>query len=187
MKLDILFHYDINEQTGEITYIGKEEISVDTKSTSKSSKTKKVDDNPEPIITLDTNKLILTQGAVDLLQVCEDCRVDIKYKKKDKRAVPVIGTDASFGTKGGNKLSKSNTVSYRGSANEKLATYGKVFKLEPTGDKGIYYLIGDRKPEEKQIPEEIINIEKELDIDSLDNLDIDKDDTNLEKFDFNLN
>ena len=30
MKLDILFHYDVNEETGEITFIGKEEISVDT-------------------------------------------------------------------------------------------------------------------------------------------------------------
>lgn len=90
MKLDILFHYEVNEQTGEITYIGKEEISVDTKATkttktSTKASTAKVDANPDPIITLDSNKLILTQGAVDLLQVCEDCRVDIKYKKRIRR------------------------------------------------------------------------------------------------------
>lgn len=102
MKLDILFHYEVNEQTGEITYIGKEEISVDTKATKSATKTStkastaKVDANPDPIITLDSNKLILTQGAVDLLQVCADCRVDIKYKKKDKKAVPIIGTDAAL-------------------------------------------------------------------------------------------
>ena len=30
MKLDILFHYNVDEQTGEITYIGKEEIKVET-------------------------------------------------------------------------------------------------------------------------------------------------------------
>ena len=105
MKLDIIFHYDVNEQTGEITYIGKEEVTVDTASTTKKSTSKKstakVDDNSDPIVTLDSNKLILTQGAVDLLQVCEDCRVDIKYEKKDKKAVPVIGTDAAFGTKAG--------------------------------------------------------------------------------------
>lgn len=191
MKLDILFHYDVNEQTGEITYIGKEEIHVDTVATKKAASSKsssaKVDENPEPIITLDSNKLILTQGAVNLLQVCADCRVDIKYKKKDKKAVPIIGTDAAFGTKAGNKLTKSNTVSYRGAANEKLSAYGTVFKLEPTEDKGIYYLIGDKVQESNPVPEEIIDIEKELDIEALDNLNMDEDDKNLEKFDFNLN
>lgn len=193
MKLDILFHYEVNEQTGEITYIGKEEISVDTKATKSATKTStkasaaKVDANPDPIITLDSNKLILTQGAVDLLQVCADCRVDIKYKKKDKKAVPIIGTDAAFGTKSGNKLTKSNTVSYRGAANEKLSAYGSTFKLEPTEDKGIYYLVGDKVQEENSVPDEIIDIENELDIESLDNINIDEDDKDLEKFDFNLN
>lgn len=193
MKLDILFHYEVNEQTGEITYIGKEEISVDTKATKSAIKTStkasaaKVDANPDPIITLDSNKLILTQGAVDLLQVCADCRIDIKYKKKDKKAVPIIGTDAAFGTKSGNKLTKSNTVSYRGAANEKLSAYGTTFKLEPTEDKGIYYLVGDKVQEENSVPDEIIDIENELDIESLDNINIDEDDKDLEKFDFNLN
>ena len=193
MKLDILFHYEVNEQTGEITYIGKEEISVDTKATKSATKTStkasaaKVDANPDPIITLDSNKLILTQGAVDLLQVCADCRVDIKYKKKDKKAVPIIGTDAAFGTKSGNKLTKSNTVSYRGAANEKLSAYGTTFKLEPTEDKGIYYLVGDKVQEENSVPVDIIDIENELDIESLDNINIDEDDKDLEKFDFNLN
>ena len=190
MKLDILFHYDVNEQTGEITYIGKEEISVDTKATKSATKTStkastaKVDTNP--IITLEPNKLVLTQGAVDLLQVCADCRVDIKYKKKGKKAVPIIGTDAAFGTKSGNKLTKSNTVSYRGSANEKLSAYGTTFKLEPTEDEGIYYLVGDKVQEENSVPDEIIDIEKELDIESLDNINIDEDDKDLGKFDFNL-
>ena len=191
MKLDILFHYEVNEQTGEITYIGKEEISVDTKATKSATKTStkastaKVDTNP--IITLEPNKLVLTQGAVDLLQVCADCRIDIKYKKKDKQAVPIIGTDTAFGTKSGNKLTKSNTVSYRGSANEKLAAYGTTFKLEPTEDEGIYYLVGDKVQEENSVPDEIIDIEKELDIESLDNINIDEDDKDLEKFDFSLN
>lgn len=190
MRLDILFHYDVNEQTGEITYIGKEELKVDTeKSTSKpskSSKSSKADSNPDPIVTLESNKLVLTQGAVDLLQVCEDCRVDIKYEKKDKKAVPIIGTDAAFGTKSGNKLTKSNTVSYRGAANEKLSAYGTVFKLEPTKNEGIFYLVGNKVQEPTPVPEEIINIENELDIEQLDDLDIDSDNTNLEEFDFKL-
>ena len=184
MKLDILFHYNVDENTGEITFIGKEEITVDTAtSTKRQAKPVKVEANIEPLITLDSNKLILTTGAVDMMKICPDCRVDIKYKKKDKVSVPVIGTDAAFGTKGGNKLTKTNTVSFRGSANDKLTEYGSVFKLEPSEDEGIFYLIGDKM--NKPIEDEAIDIEGELDLDSLEELDID-DSSDLEGFDFKL-
>jgi hypothetical protein len=184
MKLDILFHYNVDENTGEITFIGKEEITVDTAtSTKRQAKPVKVEANIEPLITLDSNKLVLTTGAVDMMKICPDCRVDIKYKKKDKVSVPVIGTDAAFGTKGGNKLTKTNTVSFSGSANEKLAEYGSVFKLEPSEDEGIFYLIGDKM--NKPIEDEAIDIEGELDLDSLEELDID-DSSDLEGFDFKL-
>jgi hypothetical protein len=184
MKLDILFHYNVDENTGEITFIGKEEITVDTAtSTKRQAKPVKVEANIEPLITLDSNKLVLTTGAVDMMKICPDCRVDIKYKKKDKVSVPVIGTDAAFNTKGGNKLTKTNTVSFRGSANDKLAEYGSVFKLEPSEDEGIFYLIGDKM--NKPIEDEAIDIEGELDLDSLEELDID-DSSDLEGFDFKL-
>ena len=184
MKLDILFHYNVDENTGEITFIGKEEITVDTAtSTKRQAKAVKVEANIEPLITLDSNKLILTTGAVDMMKICPDCRVDIKYKKKDKVSVPVIGTDAAFGTKGGNKLTKTNTVSFRGSANDKLTEYGSIFKLEPSEDEGIFYLIGDKM--NKPIEDEAIDIEGELDLDSLEELDID-DSSDLEGFDFKL-
>lgn len=186
MKLDILFHYEVDETTGEIKFIGKEEITVDTAASEKKTTTKKsttkVDNNPDPIITLDPNKLILTQGAVDLLQVCPDCRVDIKYKKKGNITVPIIGTDAAFGTKSGNKLTKTNTVSYRGAANDKLSTYGTVFTLEPTEDEGIFYLKGDKEPSETKVPDEIINIENDLE--ALDDINIE--DIEISDFDFKL-
>ena len=184
MKLDILFHYNVDENTGEITFIGREEITVDTAtSTKRQAKPVKVEANIEPLITLDSNKLVLTTGAVDMMKICPDCRVDIKYKKKDKVSVPVIGTDAAFNTKGGNKLTKTNTISFRGSANDKLAEYGSVFKLEPSEDEGIFYLIGDKM--NKPIEDEAIDIEDELDLDSLEELDID-DSSDLEGFDFKL-
>ena len=190
MKLDILMHYEVNETTGEIKYIGKEEITVDSASTkaSKSStkkSTSKVDDNPEPLITLEANKLVLTKGAVDMLKPCEDCRIDIKYKKKDKKLVPVIGTDAAFGTKAGNKLTKTNTVSYRGAANDKLAAYGTVFKLVPTDEEGIFYLVGDKQPTAPETPKELVDIDTELDIPSLEDID-NADDKDLGNFDFKL-
>lgn len=191
MKLDILMHYEVDETTGEIKFIGKEEITVDSASAkaSKSSTTKKstskVDDNPEPLITLEANKLVLTQGAVDALNPCEDCRIDIKYKKKDKKLVPVIGTDAAFGTKAGNKLTKTNTVSYRGAANDKLSAFGTVFRLEPTEEDGIFYMVGDKNPKEPEAPKELVDIESELEVPSLEDLD-NADDKDLGKFDFKL-
>ena len=191
MKLDVVMHYEVDETTGEIKFIGKEEITVDSASTkaSKSStvkkSTSKVDDNPEPLITLEANKLVLTQGAVDALNPCEDCRIDIKYKKKDKKLVPVIGTDAAFGTKAGNKLTKTNTVSYRGAANDKLSAYGTVFRLEPTEEDGIFYMIGDKSPKEPEAPKELVDIDSELDIPSLEEID-NADDKDLGNFDFKL-
>lgn len=185
MKLKVIFTYDIDPLTGEMTLLAKEEVTVDTtKEITTKKSTTKVDSNPEPIVTLDSNKLILTQGAYDLLKICEDCRIDVKYKKKDKQAVPVIGTDQAFSTKGGNKVTAKLTVSFRGASNEKLAAYGDIFRLEPTEDEGIFYLVGNKK--ENPIPSEMIDIESELDIEALDNLMIDEDDTNLENIEFKL-
>lgn len=186
MKLDILFHYDVNETTGEIKFIGKEEITVDTATSTKRQATKasKVETNANPLITLDSNKLILTTGAVEMMHLEPDCRIDIKYKKKDSKSVPVIGTDTAFGTKGGNKLTKTNTVSFRGAANEKLAEFGTTFTLEPSEDEGIFYLIGDKM--NTTVPEDSIDIESELDMSDLESFDIDDDSVELDKFDFIL-
>ena len=179
-------HYEINEQTGEVKFIGKEEITIDTaeKAVKKTAvKAAKIEENTEPLITLDPNKLILTTGAVQILNVCPDCRIDIKYKKRNKVSVPVVGTDTAFGTKGGNKLTKSNTISFRGSANDKLAEFGTVFKLEPSEDEGIFYLVGDKVL--NPIPEDAIDIENELDIESLDSIELENKE-DLSNFDFTL-
>lgn len=80
-----------------------------------------------------------------------------------------------------NKLTKTNTVSFRGAANEKLAEFGTVFKLEPSEDDGIFYMIGDKV--DNPIPDDAIDIESELDLDSLDDLD---DSNDLSNFDFTL-
>lgn len=184
MKLDILFHYDVNETTGEVTFIGKEEITVDTAKRQVSKATKVVEENQDPLITLDSNKLILTTGAIQMMNICADCRLDIKYKKRDKVSVPVIGTDEAFGTKGGNKLTKTNTISFRGSANEKLSEYGTVFTIEPSEDEGIFYLIGDKM--NSIVPDDAVDINSELDMDALDTIDLNDEGTNLENFNFTL-
>jgi hypothetical protein len=119
-----------------------------------------------------------------MMNICADCRLDIKYKKRDRISVPVIGTDEAFGTKGGNKLTKTNTISFRGSANEKLSEYGTVFTIEPSEDEGIFYLIGDKM--NSVVPDDAVDINSELDMDALDTIDLNDEGTNLENFNFTL-
>lgn len=165
MKLDIIFHYEVDEQTGEIKFIGKNEMTVDTKKTVSKSSSSKIDSNPEPIITLTDNKLILTQGAAELLGVNPDDKVAIKY---DKDKNPIIGSDLNFGTQTGNRLTKSLTISCKGDKYNKLSGYGDTFKLESTDKSGIFKMIGNKNHNELEVPEELVNITEELD--SLDDL-----------------
>ena len=165
MKLDIIFHYKVDEQTGEIKFIGKNEITVDTKKTVSKSSSSKIDSNPEPIITLTDNKLILTQGAAELLGVNPDDKVAIKY---DKDKNPIIGSDLNFGTQTGNRLTKSLTISCKGDKYNKLSSYGDTFKLESTDKAGIFKMIGNKNHNELEVPEELVNITEELN--SLDDL-----------------
>lgn len=82
-----------------------------------------------------------------------------------------------------NKLTKSNTISFRGSANDKLSEFGTVFKLELSEDEGIFYLIGDKVL--NPIPEDSIDIENELDIEALDSIELENKE-DLSHFDFTL-
>lgn len=179
----LLLTIETDVETGDITLLNREVINDDIKPKKAKKSSSKKDENPEPIVTLDTNKLILTQGAVDLLQICEDCRIDIKYDKKGKELKPCIGTDSAFNTKGGNLLSGKNTVRYSGANNTKLASYGTTFTMEPTEKEGIYWLIGDKQPEEKEIPKELVNIEDELDLTDLDTI---EETTEVSSLDFSL-
>lgn len=109
--------------------------------TTRTRTTKKKEESTEPLLTLEENKYILTQAACDLLGVIPGDKIDIKYDKKNKKDfIPVIGSDESFGTKQGNKLTKSNTVVCKGSKNDELSKYGTEFRLEPTETAGIFFL-----------------------------------------------
>ena len=71
-------------------------------------------ESSEPKLILESNKYQLTQAAVELMGVEPDDKIDIKYEKQGKNITPVIGSDETFGTKQGNKLTKSFTVACRG-------------------------------------------------------------------------
>ena len=151
---------------------------------SSSSSKSKIQENPNPILTLEDNKYVLTTGAVELLGVEAGDKIDIKFQKVGKQTIPVIGADEVFGTKGGNKLTKTNTVSCRGKANDELRAFGEEFTLEAHPNKeGLFILRGENTPavtpavEKKPEPEdEIDDVEDDLENEEEDDLEISDDD-----------
>lgn len=175
-------HYEVNEQTGEVTFIGKEEINIDTAKKPSSPKTLGGD---EPKLVLESNKYALNEAACKLLKVEAGTTLYINYPKKDGKYVPVIGASEAFGVKSGNKLTKGLTVSYRGAANEKLAEYGTNFEFIESEHPGIYYLKGDKVVSTKQ--ENAIEIDDTFELDDLEDIALDLDEsTDISTIDLTL-
>ena len=142
----------VDEDTGEIVKETRE-LKDDTikkpRATSSSSKSKISDEKSilDKDNFIEDNKYVLTTGAVEALGVEAGDRIDIKFQKVGKVTIPVIGSNEVFGTKGGNKLTKTNTVSYRGKANEELAAFGTEFTFEEHPSKeGLFILRGENTP-----------------------------------------
>lgn len=164
----------VDEETGELTNqtldiaeLVSERLSTVKKKTTKKSTTKKVEDNdPTPRLILMDNKYSLNNAAIELLGAEEGDKIDIKYEVKNKKRKPVIGTADSFGTKGGNKLTKSNTVSYRGKNNDELSEYGTEFTIGSAAKtEGTFYLISEAMANETPEVEDAIdeiNVEDEI-------------------------
>lgn len=161
----LLLTIETDVETGDIKLLNREVINDDTKPAKKKSTSSKIEENPEPIVTLADNKLTLTTGAMDLLKIAADSKVAVKYNKEGK---PIIGSDESFGTKTGNRVTKSNTISFKGDKYDRLSAFGTEFKLKPADSEGIFLMINNK---EEDLSEDAINIDSELDIPSLDNLD----------------
>ena len=104
----------------------------------KTTKTKKdivTELEDEAVITLESNKLVFNNKAASVLEIAHESRIIIKWIPEGKKMVPIIGTDIAFNEEGsGNKVTKSNTVTYKGNANTILSEYGTVFSLKPYKD-----------------------------------------------------
>lgn len=143
----------VDEETGEIIKDTREFKDDSIKkprasSGSSSSKSSKIEENPNPILRLEENKYVLTTGAVEALGVEPGDTLDIKFQKFSKKILPIIGASEVWGTKAGNKLTKTNTVSCRGKVNDELSSYGTEFVLEPHPNKGgLFILKGENTPE----------------------------------------
>ena len=85
----------------------------------------------EATVTVADNKLVLSKEAVKALGGVAGDRITINYWTVNSEVTfPVIGKSECFGDPtGGNRLTKSNTVSFRGMQRDILLEYGSFFKL----------------------------------------------------------
>ena len=193
-QFKVLFTYEQDDETGEVKVINREVVNDDlpkAKKKTSAPKKSKADENPEPELILEDNKYCLNTAAAELLGVEAEDRIDIKFEKRDKVRVPVIGCNTAFGTQGGNRLTKSNTVSYRGKNHDLLEEYGTVFSFKETDKEGIYELVGDKPiPEEKEdenvkiVDEEVEEIGRPEDLVGI--VDGDATEINADDIDFNF-
>ena len=184
--ITLKYQVTVDTETGEMTTkcikrtVDKTNFEVSEK---KTAKKKVVEDNSSPQLTLEDNKYRLNTAAIELMGVSAESKIDIKYEKQGKSMIPVIGTDEAFGTRGGNRLSKSNTVACRGSKHEELIKYGTVFQIVPHDSKaGLFILKGDAQIDTLD-GDENVSIDEEIDISQL--ID-DKDVEEINSFDFTL-
>lgn len=165
----------VDSETGEL--ITKEATFGDFKEAVKKSTTtrtrKPKDTDPVAKITLLDNKLQLNNAAAEMCGWEPDTKIDVKFEKQGRKITPVIGEDL----KNGNRLTKTYTISFRGSRHDNLIEYGDTFELIPyEGKEGYFKLKGDAPQKEDDIidiPEEIASDEDlddvtEIDIDNID-------------------
>ena len=164
----------VDKETGEL--ITREATLGDFKEVTKKATTTrtrkpKTDDEPTPMIHLLEGKWQLNTKAVELTGFEPEMKLDIKFEKKGRTTTPVLCEDE----KSGNRLTKTYTVSCRGSKHDNLAEYGDIFEVVPyEGKEGYFKLIGNAPQAEDDIidvPEEIANPE-EFDVNDESGVDI---------------
>lgn len=155
----------VDTETGEL--ITREATLGDFKEVKKTSTTtrtrKSKDDNPNPVITLLEGKIQMNNACVELVGWEPEMKIDIVFEKQGRKVTPIIKED----TAKGNRLTKTFTVSCRGSKHDNLAEYGTTFDVVPyDGHDGWFKLIGNVPQKEDDvvdIPEEISNPDDDLD------------------------
>lgn len=108
------------------------------------------------LVTLEPNKLVFNNKAVADMGLEYEDRIVIKWEKKGKQMIPIIGKDLAFNEEGtGNKVTKANTITYKGKANLVLADYGTEFTLSQIGE-GIWELVSNIQKSEDTTLESVI-------------------------------
>lgn len=187
--LSLTYEMSVDTETGEVL-----ETKLIDRSVNKPVKAMKAianeavqDDDKEPKLYLEDNKCRLNSKAVSLMGISPGDKLDIKYEDGKNGSIPIIGTDEAFGTKGGNKLTKSNTIACRGSKNEELSKYGKEFVLAVHPSKaGLFVLTSEEVAVDQLVGDDNVNIDTPEGIDlNLEGL-VDDKDANVSAIDSNF-
>ena len=170
----------VDDSTGEL--ITREATLGDFKEVTKKTTTtrsrKPKDDDPVAKITLLEGKWQMNHACVELTGFEPEMKLDIKFEKKNRITTPVLCED----DKSGNRLTKTYTVSCRGSKHDNLAEYGDIFIVEPyEGKEGYFKLKGNVEKDDDiiDVPEEITNPD-DLDEELTDESGVDVGDFDLE-------
>ena len=152
----------LDETTGEI--ITREATLGDFKEVKKTTSTrtrKPKDDDPVAKIMLLDNKLQLNKAAVELTGYEPDNKYDVVFQKNGRKVTPILKPDEVKG----NRLTKTFTISFRGSRHDNLIVYGDVFELIPCEENDGWFKLQGNAPEKEDdivdVPEEIANLDEE--------------------------
>ena len=187
--LSLTYEMSVDTETGEVleTKLIDRSVNKPVKAMKATANEAGQDDDKEPKLYLEDNKCRLNSKAISIMGISPGDKLDIKYDDGKNGSVPIIGTDEAFGTKGGNKLTKSNTIAYRGSKNEELSKYGKEFVLAVHPSKaGLFVLTSEEVAVDQLVGDDNINIDTpegiDLDLEGL----VDDKDANVSSIDTNF-
>ena len=187
--LSLTYEMSVDTETGEVleTKLIDRSVNKQVKAMKATANEAVQDDDKEPKLYLEDNKCRLNSKAVSLMGISPGDKLDIKYDDGKNGSVPIIGTDEAFGTKGGNKLTKSNTIACRGSKNEELSKYGKEFVLAIHPSKaGLFVLTSEEVAVDQLVGDDNVNIDTPEGIDlNLEGL-VDDKDANVSSIDTNF-
>lgn len=187
--LSLTYEMSVDTETGEVleTKLIDRSVNKPVKAMKATANEAVQDDDKEPKLYLEDNKCRLNSKAVSLMGISPGDKLDIKYDDGKNGSVPIIGTDEAFGTKGGNKLTKSNTIACRGSKNEELSKYGKEFVLAVHPLKaGLFVLTSEEVAVDQLVGDDNVNIDTPEGIDlNLEGL-VDDKDANVSSIDTNF-
>lgn len=187
--LSLTYEMSVDTETGKVleTKLIDRSVNKPVKAMKATANEAVQDDDKEPKLYLEDNKCRLNSKAVSLMGISPGDKLDIKYDDGKNGSVPIIGTDEAFGTKGGNKLTKSNTIACRGSKNEELSKYGKEFVLAVHPSKaGLFVLTSEEVAVDQLVGDDNVNIDTPEGIDlNLEGL-VDDEDANVSSIDTNF-
>lgn len=150
-KVTVTYELSIDAESGKILeseIVNKKSKSIDS-----------VKEDSEPKLYLEDTKCRLNQAAIKLMNLEAGDKIDIKYEQDKAGTIPLIGKDEAFGTKGGNKLSKSYTIACRGIKNAELVKYGKEFNIFKHPNKEGLFVLSSGIEIKNPVVEEDINID----------------------------